>query len=168
MLILSQKNKFLSKTIHRFPLLTLKFCCLPGKLGKNFYCLLDRRNSCHFFKLRVWRTAKTCACLFRFVTRNVWISYLSDNLKISLSDTKTEWRRAIHGIAKLSNKRLTITLWDLIKQIHWPDPRPLISFINIHGQFSNLHDVINDRDIGGGGRTVNLDVGIMEKKSDIQ
>ena len=74
----------------------------------------------------------------------------------------------MHGIVKISNKRLTITLWDLIKQIHWPDPRPLISFIDIHGQFSNLHDVINDRDIGGRGRTVNLDVSIMEKKSDIQ
>ena len=39
-----------------FPLVTLECCCLPGKLQKHkklrsFFCLQDRRNSHHFFKL---------------------------------------------------------------------------------------------------------------------
>ena len=43
---------------------------LAGKIAKtdkvrNFFCLLDRRNSRHFFKIRAWRAAKTCACLLR-------------------------------------------------------------------------------------------------------
>lgn len=70
----------------------------------------------------------------------------------------------MHKVAKISNNPLTVTPWDLIQEVHGLDPRPLISCIDIHGQFSNLHDVINDRDIGGGGRTVNLDVSIMENK----
>ena len=64
-LILAQKNKFLSKTLHRLSIADVKILLLTRKIGKaykvrNFYCLLDRRNSRHFFKLRTWRTAKTC------------------------------------------------------------------------------------------------------------
>ena len=54
-----------------FPLATLKCCCLPGILAKQtkfvaFFCLHDRRNSHHFFKLGAWRTVKTRARLLRF------------------------------------------------------------------------------------------------------
>ena len=51
--------------------MTLKCCCLPRILGKQtkfvaFFCLHDRRNSHHFFKLWAWRTVKTRARLLRF------------------------------------------------------------------------------------------------------
>ena len=69
-LILSEKN-FSSQQHNSFPFVTSKCCCLAGKYWKaykvcNFFCLQDRRNCCHFFKLGVWRAANTYANLLRF------------------------------------------------------------------------------------------------------
>ena len=48
----------------------MKILLLTGKVGKKIkfltFCLHDRRNSRHFFKLGAWREGKTRACLLRF------------------------------------------------------------------------------------------------------
>ena len=55
-LILSEKDYSSRKHYTNFPLVTLKCCCFPRKLGKQikfvtFFCLHDRRNSRHFSNL---------------------------------------------------------------------------------------------------------------------
>ena len=51
---------------------------LTGKIKKykvfSSFCLHDPRNYRHFFKLRVWRAAKTRACLLRFSALNIQLS----------------------------------------------------------------------------------------------
>ena len=55
-LILSEKDYSSRKHYTNFPLVTLKCCCFPRKLGKQikfvtFFCLHDRRNFRHFSNL---------------------------------------------------------------------------------------------------------------------
>ena len=61
-----------------FPLVTRKML-LARKIEKaylacNFFCLPERRNSRHFFKLGAWCAAKPRACLLRFSALKVSVA----------------------------------------------------------------------------------------------
>lgn len=66
-----KKVDSLRKQYTSFSISDVKMLLLTGNIGKankvrSLFCLHDRRNSHHFFKLGAWRTVKTRARLLRF------------------------------------------------------------------------------------------------------
>ena len=64
------------KTIHQLSISEFKMLLLTGNIqeaykARNHFCLSDRQNSRHFFKLGDWRTVKNRACLLRFSALNL-------------------------------------------------------------------------------------------------
>ena len=59
-----------------FPLLTLKCCCLPGKLGKHIKFVTIFVYSIDEIKLGAWRAAKTRTCLLRFIRSELQAAFL--------------------------------------------------------------------------------------------